>query len=152
MTAGGFYHASAEAASRLGRRAVLLVGRDPRNLPERLPDGVAAFEYAPYSELLPRAAAVVHQGGVGTTAQTLRAGVPMLVMPFSHDQPDNAARAQRLGVGRSIGRHRYTVANVVAELKPLLRDPAYARSAREVGALIRREDGVARACEVIEGM
>ncbi|HEX5635261.1 MAG TPA: glycosyltransferase, partial [Gemmatimonadales bacterium] len=71
---GRFWAESAEAARQLGRRAVLLVGSDPANAPRALPDGVAAFAHAPYSELLPRGCATVHQGGVGTTAQALRAG------------------------------------------------------------------------------
>jgi UDP:flavonoid glycosyltransferase YjiC (YdhE family) len=76
--AGPFYTESTEAVRALGCRAVLLVGNDPRNLPVRsLPDGVIVADYAPYSELFSRAAAVVHQGGAGTTAQALRAGVPM---------------------------------------------------------------------------
>ena len=76
MDAGGFYAESAEAARHLGRRALLLVGRDPRNRPAKLPAGVVAFEYAPYSQVFPRAAAIIHQGGIGTTAQALRAGRP----------------------------------------------------------------------------
>ncbi|HLI03740.1 MAG TPA: glycosyltransferase, partial [Terracidiphilus sp.] len=93
LAAGPFYEISAQAAMRLGRRAVLLIGGDPRNMPQRkLPESICVAEYAPYSALFPRASVVVHQGGVGTTAQCLRAGKPMIVMPFSHDQPDNARR------------------------------------------------------------
>ncbi len=72
---GTFYECSARAASLLGRRAVLIL-RDPRNRPQSLPDGVVAFDYAPFSGLFPRAAAVVHHGGIGTTALAMRSGVP----------------------------------------------------------------------------
>jgi hypothetical protein len=65
----------AEAVARLNRRAVLLIGKNTP--PANLPANIAAFDYAPFSEVLPRAACVVHQGGVGTTAQVLRAGVPL---------------------------------------------------------------------------
>src|SRR5262245_27952102 len=81
VDAGPFYEHSVAAAKLLGRRAVLLVGKDPRNRPAALPAGIVAFAYAPYSELCPRAAAVVHEGGIGTTAQAMRSGRPMLVMP-----------------------------------------------------------------------
>jgi UDP:flavonoid glycosyltransferase YjiC (YdhE family) len=92
-----FYRDSIEAARALGRRALLLIGHS-RNMPTTpLPDGVAAFEYAPYSEVLPHACAIVHQGGVGTTGQALRAGKPVLILPHAHDQFDNAARVARLG-------------------------------------------------------
>ena len=75
MAAGKFYENSAKAAMELGIRAVLLIGTDPRNKPTRtLPDSICVAEYAPYSELFSRASMVVHQGGVGTTAQCLRAG------------------------------------------------------------------------------
>ncbi len=47
--------------------------------------------------LVPRLAALVHHGGIGTTAQAMRAGVPQLITPFAHDQFDNAARVERLG-------------------------------------------------------
>ncbi len=93
LAAGDFYEVSAKAALRLGIRAVLLIGTDPRNrLQQALPDSICVAEYAPYSALFSRASLVVHQGGVGTTAQCLRAGKPMLIMPYSHDQPDNARR------------------------------------------------------------
>ncbi|CAA9563365.1 probable glucosyltransferase [uncultured Synechococcales cyanobacterium] len=148
MDPGNFYIESVAAAHQLGCRAVLLVGKEPRQLPE-LPQGVAAFDYAPYTQLFPRAAAVVHQGGIGTTAQVLHAGRPMLVMPYSHDQPDNAARIVRLGVGRVISRNHYRCDRVAAELRQLLQ-PEYATSAAEVAQRIAGEDGVQSACEAIE--
>lgn len=75
LDAGQFYGESATAAKKLGRRAVLLVGPDVRNRMASLPEGVVACEYAPYSALFPRAAAIVHHGGIGTTAQALRRAV-----------------------------------------------------------------------------
>ncbi|MDB5373652.1 MAG: UDP:flavonoid glycosyltransferase YjiC, YdhE family, partial [Belnapia sp.] len=92
--AGGFFPASLEAARLLGRRAILLLG-PPRNragLPDPLPPWAFATGYLPHATVFPAAAAIIHQGGIGTTAQAMRAGRPMLVVPFSHDQPDNAAR------------------------------------------------------------
>jgi len=153
MDAGNFYEQSIAAAERLGRRAVLLIGPDPRNKPRRpLPPQMAAFEYAPYSELFPRASAIVHQGGVGTTAQAMRSGRPMLVIPFAHDQPDNATRVVRLGIARTISRGRYNAGHAAHELRLLLENAAYAKRATEVGAQIRREDGVKAACDAIEAV
>src|ERR1019366_7653591 len=110
---------------------------------------IVAFDYAPYSELFPRAAAIVHQGGVGTTAQAMRSGRPMLVMPYSHDQPDNAQRLTRLGIARSISRHRYNPARAAAELAHLLNNPAYSQRASEVAQQVRQEDGVRAACDAL---
>lgn len=148
--ARNFYRDSIEAAKALGRRALLLIGH-PRNLPaEELPEGVAAFEYAPYSEVLPRSCAVVHQGGVGTTGQGMRAGRPVLILPHAHDQFDNAARVVRLGCGRSLPRPRYDARSATSELKALLDNPGYAERAAEVSEVVRGEDGASVAADAIE--
>ncbi len=152
LDAGMFYEHSAAAAKLLDRRAVLLIGKDPRNRSASLPDGIVTFEYAPFSQLFLRAAAIVHQGGIGTTAQAMRSGRPMLVMPYAHDQPDNAARVTRLGIGRTIPRHRYTPARASAELRHLLDDPIYGQRASAVGEQVRREDGVRATCDALEGL
>jgi UDP:flavonoid glycosyltransferase YjiC (YdhE family) len=151
--AGDFYRASIEAARALGRRALLLAGEDTAQLRERgLPPGIAAFDYAPHSLVMPRAAAIVHQGGVGTTGQALRAGRPMLVVPFGQDQPDNARRCVSLGVARTISRAKYTASRVSRELSQLVHDPRYAARAREVGALIQAEQGTSVACDALEAV
>jgi rhamnosyltransferase subunit B len=144
-----FYRESIEAARAIGERALLLVG-DERNRPAAMPEGVAAFDYAPYGEVLPRARAVVHQGGVGTTGQGLRAGVPSLVVPFSHDQFDNAARVARLGAGRSLPRPKYNRESAAGELRVMLGDKNYSERAAEVGRIVRGEDGASSACDAIE--
>ncbi|WP_051038991.1 glycosyltransferase [Chamaesiphon minutus] len=108
-----------------------------------------AIDYAPYSQLFARAAAIVHQGGIGTTAQGLRSGRPTLIMPYSHDQPDNAARAERLGGSRTIARENYTIDRAVKELSALLANPSYAAKAAEVGRIVSAEDGVSLAYEAI---
>ncbi len=145
-----FYSESAAAAQLLGRRAILLTGPGGQRCPSPLPPGVAAFGYAPFSELFPRAAAIVHHGGIGTTTQALRAGRPMLVMPYAYDQPDNAERVARLGVARVISRRRYTAARAAAQLDRLLSNSAYAERAAAVGARVRAEDGVTIACDALE--
>jgi rhamnosyltransferase subunit B len=145
-----FYRDSIEAAQALGHRALLLIGHS-RNMPATpLPDGVAAFEYAPYSEVLPRACAVVHQGGVGTTGQGLRSGTPVLILPHAHDQFDNAARVVRLGCGRVLPRPRYNAETAMQELRMLLDDQSYSERAREVGKVVSQEQGATAAADEIE--
>jgi UDP:flavonoid glycosyltransferase YjiC (YdhE family) len=149
--AGVFYRESLEAVRRTGQRAVLLVGADPRNRPAAgLPESICVAEYAPYSALLPRAATTVHQGGVGTTAQALRAGRPMIVTPWSHDQPDNAMRAQRLGVARVIPRSQYNAHRLTRELDALSASESYAIAARQVSQRVLAEDGIGAACRALE--
>jgi rhamnosyltransferase subunit B len=151
LAAGKFYEYSARAAIKLGIRAVLLIGGDPRNrLRQELPDSICVAEYAPYSGLFPRSAMVVHQGGVGTTAQCLRAGKPMLIMPYSHDQPDNARRMRRIKVARVIQRGNYTPLRVARKLKSMLAEPLFARHAEEVASRLAQEDGVRSACDALE--
>lgn len=149
--AGTFYRESLEAARRLGMRAVLLIGsKSSERFAHDPPETIHVASYAPYSELLPKAAATVHQGGIGTTAQALRSGRPMLVVPWAHDQPDNAECARRLGVSRTIPRSRYTGERTARELEHLLSDPAYSRRAAEIGAKIAAEDGITAACGALE--
>ena len=151
LAAGQFYEHSARAAMELGIRAVLLTGTDPRNRPQtKLPDTICVAEYAPYSALFSRAALVVHQGGVGTTAQCLRAGKPMLVMPYSHDQPDNARRMQRLKVARVIEKKNYTPSRVAKKLSSMLGNAGLAEQAKFVAQQLAREDGVRTACNALE--
>jgi len=153
LAAGDFYEVSAKAAIELEKRAVLLIGTDPRNrMKENLPDSICVAQYAPYSALFSRASLVVHQGGVGTVGQCLRAGKPMLIMPYSHDQPDNARRMKRLGVATVIQKSSYTPKEVTSKLRKMLDDPGFAEKARVVADQLRGEDGVKTACDALEGL
>ncbi len=149
IVAGRFYQHSAEAAARLGRRAVLVL-KYPRNRPPSLPEGVIAVEYAPFSGLFPRSALIIHHGGIGTSGLAMRSGKPMLVVPFAHDQPDNAARLARLGIARTVSPHRYSADRAAHELNALLNNPGYSVRATSIGEQIRKEDGVGSACDALE--
>lgn len=147
---GRFYEESVEAARRAGLRAVLLIGKN--SPPPDLPDFAIASEYAPYSAIFPRAAASVHSGGIGTTSQALRSGRPMLVMPYSFDQFDNAARAVRLGAGRTLFRRNYNAVAAARALRELLDNPNYGAAAKKAGDCLKSERGVANACDRIESL
>jgi UDP:flavonoid glycosyltransferase YjiC (YdhE family) len=79
----------------------------------------------------------------------MRAGRPSLIMPCAWDQPDDADRATRLGIARTIARSRYNPRRASAELRPLLEDPAYAQRAAEIAGKVCHEDGVSAACDAI---
>lgn len=158
MDPGNFFRVSAEAAQALGRRALLLganlgtgVGAPPTATPALSKD-LLAYGYGSYARLFPRASAIVHQGGVGTTAEALRSGRPMLVVPYGADQPDNAARIVRLGVGRTMARGQYRKARVTLALRRLLERPQYAARAETLGDAIRAERGAEVACDAIEAV
>ena len=145
-----FYRESIAAAKMLNRRAVLLIGDQRNMLKESLPSEIIAINYAPFETLLTRACAMVHHGGVGTTSNGLRAGIPTLIVPFAFDQPDNAAHAARLGSSRTLPRAKYRAARVAKELDILLTKPEHTSKASETGKLIRVENGAAVAVDLIE--
>jgi UDP:flavonoid glycosyltransferase YjiC (YdhE family) len=149
--AGRFYHESVDAVARLGVRAVLLTGGFAENLPAGAATRkVLLVDRAPHQLLFPRASAVVHQGGIGTTAQALRSGHPMLVVPHGHDQPDNAFRVTNLGVARTVFPRRYKAVRVARELEQLLGDGRYRARAAATAAQVKGEGGADGAAEAIE--
>ncbi len=146
-----FFDAAAKACERIDRRGLLLT-RHIEQIPNHLPPTVRHFLYAPFSELLPRCSALVHHGGIGTTAQALRAGVPQLIMPMSHDQPDNAARVRRLGAGDSITRRFFWPGRVAKKLDRVIHDPAVLRACDVVAAKFDHDQSLLRTIELIEGL
>lgn len=150
--AGAFYRESVTALRKLGARGLLLTGSLVRNDPGPLPDGVMAAPYCPHSELFPRASAIVHQGGIGTTAEALRSGRPMLVTPLAHDQYDNAARAKRLGVAETLAHESYTAERAFSKLQKLLGEARFTRMADRLGSQIRSERGAENAANTIESV
>jgi rhamnosyltransferase subunit B len=143
-----FFARAVEACRVLGLRALLLA-RDAAQIPRELPPGVMHADYAPFGLLLPRARALLHHGGVGSSAQALRAGIAQLVVPHAYDQFDNAMRLERLGVGctlspgsgarrlaRALGRH--------------LADGSVATCAAQAAARMRAESGTDAVVAVVE--
>jgi rhamnosyltransferase subunit B len=149
LVAGDFWRAAMEAADRLGRRAILLTGAPPHSI-GRAPASVAVFEYLPYSAVFPRAAAIVHSGGIGTLAQALAAGRPQLITPVAFDQPDNARRAAGLGLARVLPFERATATALARELAIVMTSESHARSAGRVGDALSREDGAHVAADALE--
>lgn len=132
------------------QRAVLLSGWSGLHSRD-LPDSIHLLDTVPHSWLFPRVAAVVHHGGVGTTAAGLRAGVPAIVVPFFGDQPFWGARVAALGVGpRPIPRKTLTSENLAQALQEAVTDHAMRRRASGLGSRIRAEDGVTNAVQIIE--
>ena len=149
--AGNFWTSAIEAAKQLDRRVLLITGEPAAQTPW-VKGAVAAFAYLPYSLVFPRAAAIVHQGGIGTLAQALASGRPQLVLPIAFDQPDNAARVVRLGAARSIAFRKANAEKLAAELGALLEDARYTERSREVGAKVASENGAARGADLIAAL
>ena len=143
-----FFQTSAAAAQRLGRRAIL-VSRSTDQFPAHLPDTILPVTYVPFSLLLPHAAALVHHGGIGTVAQALAAGVPQLVMPMSHDQPDNARRLERLGVGATLPPKQYQETAVADQLTKLLQSPKTRQQCTHWAQQVNFDHALAQTCRAI---
>ena len=135
----------------LGLRSILLT-RHPQQLPPNLDGDTLAADYAPFGSLLPRAAAVIHHGGIGTLAQGLAAGIPQLIMPMAFDQPDNAKRLRRLGVGRGLAPFRFRARAVAQELGELISSQEVARTAQLLSSRMDPEAARERACREILGL
>jgi len=148
-TSESFYAESADACERLGLRGILVAGQRSQ-LPDTLPANVIHTPYAPFSELFPLSAAVVHHGGIGTVSQALKAGIPQLVRPMAYDQFDNASRACRLGVAAELLPRAYRGARLDTALRGLLGDPATQARCDQVAARMKGEDGLRHTCDILE--
>jgi rhamnosyltransferase subunit B len=146
-----FFEVAARACEQIGRRGLLLT-RHIEQIPGDLPYGVRHWKYAPFSTLLPRCAALVHHGGIGTTAQAFKAGCPQLIMPMAHDQPDNAARVKRLGCGDAISREFFWAGRVAKKLARLVGDPAVLTACSVVARRFDTQDSLSETCTIIEAM
>lgn len=149
--AGRLTEVALEALQRTGQRGLLVRGWGA--IQERdLPDTVLAVESVPFEWLFPRMAALVHHGGVGTTAAGLRAGVPAVVVPFTADQPFWGYRVQELGVGPApIAPGKLTVERLAEAIETAIADGGMRGRAARLGEMLRREDGARRAVEILEG-
>lgn len=145
-----FYRHAAEAAIRLGRRALVLTGPTPTEVD--LPDDPRIFgtNFAPLSLVAPRCQAAVHHGGVGTTIGVLRSGLPQLVIPRGFDQPQTAFRMTRLGVARALPWRRESTEHLARELRALLSEDRYRRNAAVLRARLADENGLDAAVRHVE--
>lgn len=144
-----FFAAGVEALKLLGRRGILLT-KFAETIPKALPPGVRHFSYVPFSEVLPRSAALVYHGGVGTCAQALRAGIPHLIYHMAHDQLDNLSRVRDLGVGDGTAPKQFNPKRVAVMLGRLLDDAAVKSRAQALSQRFDTEAWICETCELIE--
>ena len=125
---------AARACEELGRRA-LLIGQELDGLPK----GALSVRAAPFSAVFPRAEAILHHGGVGTTAEALRAGRPAIISPFTSDQFDNALLCERAGVSRTLSRSKLVGRGLSKTLGEVLASGPMRERAAEMSATLRAE-------------
>lgn len=146
-----FFQAAVEACELIGRRGILL-SKYTDHLPTKLPKDVQHFGFVPFSQLLPRAAAIVHHGGIGSCSQGLAAGLPQLLMPMAYDQPDNAARLKRLGVAQSLAPKKFRGPRVAHALDRLLTDPIVHERCHHWAKECDSARALTTSCELLEGL
>lgn len=146
-----FFSESVQALRVLGQRA-LLVTNFAQQLPGALPQGMAAAGYVPFGALLPRAALIIHHGGIGTVAQAIAAGIPQLLAPRAFDQFDNAARVERLGLGRILPDSRYRAAAAAELIGELLQDEPMRARCREYAGRVDSAAALSTACTRLEAL
>jgi rhamnosyltransferase subunit B len=151
MDRSEFFRRTVAACRSAGARA-MLVTNHPGQLPDSLPPGIRAFPYLPFSRVLPRCAAIVHHGGIGTLAQAVKAAVPQLIIPNAHDQPDNGQRIERLGLGRMILPRAYRPNRAVRAIAELTGSAEIRRRCQEFAPRVDSTEALARACSLIEGL
>ena len=144
-----FFQAAVQACQLLGRRGALLT-KYPRQLPSELPDSVRHFEFVPFSQLLPQAAAVVHHGGIGSSAQGLAAGTPQVIMPMAYDQPDNSQRLRRLGVAEELKPRKFRGPALAQTLDRLISNPSPHEQCRHWAERCDAAQALAASCEALE--
>lgn len=144
-----FFRQGVEALKLLGKRGMLL-SRFPETIPGNLPDSVKHFNYVPFSEVLPRAGALVYHGGVGTCAQALSAGVPHLIYHMAHDQLDNLSRVRDLGVGDGLAPKQFKARRVANMLDGVLNDASLKSRANEIAARFDTGKWMQQTCDLVE--
>ncbi len=147
-TAHEFFKTSIEASQKAGLRAILLT-HFGQQVPASLPKNVMHIDYAPFGALLPKLAAFVHHGGIGSTSQALRAGIPQLIRPVAYDQFDNSARAVRLGVAHEVLLKQYTPQAVAKVLSTLTTDDTLHQRCQHIASRFTNHNPIGTACDVI---
>ena len=136
-----YYEIAYEVVKSLGVRAVFLVGKSPMRIPDAAftDPNIYITDYEPFSKLFPLAAVNVHQCGIGTTAQALASGRPQILVPFAHDQPDNARRVAELGCGICIYSWMLSAPRLRSALKTILENRGFEQRAEQVANEIKMD-------------
>ena len=144
-----FFRKTVRACQRAGVRA-MLVTNHPSQLPASLPEGIQAFSYLPFSRVLRRCSGIIYHGGIGTLAQSVRAGVPQIVVANAHDQPDNGQRIERLGLGHWFSQRGYSRRKAEGAIGEILHSAAIRSQCAAFAPKVDAAVALERACALIE--
>jgi UDP:flavonoid glycosyltransferase YjiC (YdhE family) len=148
-----YFEVAYEALKHLGLRGVFLVGKTPRRIPPAAMTDprICITDYEPFSRLFPKGEVIVHQCGIGTTAQGLASGRPQILVPFAHDQPDNARRLEQLGVGTTIPARRLNSLRLIKALTQVTAEAGFATRAGNLASRLEVAEFDQRLCKAISG-
>lgn len=145
--AGNFFDIALKSLDRLNRRGVFFTGS--KHL-ENLPDTVYQIPSAPYSAVFPYASAITHHGGAGTSSEAMRAGKPSVVIPFAHDQFDNAGRIKKSRVGVVLKRSGLSAENLEQAIRKVLGSEEILKASEDIGIRISENgNGADRVAEAV---
>jgi rhamnosyltransferase subunit B len=144
-----FFHRAIEAARLINCR-VILVSRFAAQIPQPLPSFATLIDYAPFDQLLPHTAAIIHNGGIGTMALAMRTGIPQIIVPFAYDQFFNAMRLSALDGGVTVRRQR-DASQLAEVIRETLSSPRIAAGCRNLQARARASsDGLIELSRLVE--
>lgn len=111
---------------------------------------ILCLDYLELALVLPRAALLVHHGGIGTTARALEASTPQLISPQAYDQPDNGHRISELGAGAMLSRAKLSGEALADVARRLLESDATRRVLSALGQRVRDTKAIAAAADILE--
>lgn len=122
-----FFHIAYEAVKQTKVRAIFLIGENSDHSTDEMSNDeqICISGYESYPLLFPKCRAIVHQCGIGTTSQALYSGKPQILIPFAHDQPDNAYRVSKLGCGVTVFAKKLSVEKLVKALNEIINNRMY---------------------------
>jgi zeaxanthin glucosyltransferase len=140
----------AQACEGMDAQLVIALGSKARTEMPALPGTPIVVPFAPQVALLKRASLVITHAGLNTALETLAAGVPMVALPITNDQPGVAARLRHLGVAKVIPIRALKAADLRSAVQKMLGDEKAKRRVQEYAQRIQKTDGIAAAADLVE--
>jgi MGT family glycosyltransferase len=115
-----------------------------------IPSNVILERFVPFSEFVDRVSVAITHGGAGAVHAALSHGVPVIVLPFTADQFEVAARCAWAGVGIRLDRWTSTAEELREAVRSILSDPGYRARAQRISQKCARLNGADIAASLLE--
>ncbi|GCE21401.1 hypothetical protein KDK_52010 [Dictyobacter kobayashii] len=139
-----------KALARAGQRGIILTDKATL-IEQRLSEQIYITNGVPHDWLFPQMSAIVHHGGAGTSAASLRAGVPSITVYHISDQQFWGKLVANVGAGpRPIRRRWLTAGKLARTIQRVLANTAMQQQASAIGHQMRQEQGTIRAIQALE--